>query len=670
MRLRLRRPLTLLVPAALTCALAAGTLPAVASTDDAPAPLNTTEAPEPARGIIVKLADGADGAVTDLVDDVAVELPDDVGVAQTASGPADLGLLELSEQVASGDLDAAIEVLEADPRVEWVVPNGVRLPSATANDPRFRDGSLWNLTGAWGVEAPQAWDITTGSGNVRVAVVDTGLLTNHPDLAGQYVAGRDFVDDEYDCANSACSRIRYRNSFTSANDGNSWDANPADPGDWRDYDNQCRGMAAGTSSWHGTHVAGTIAGKRNNGIGVAGIAPTVKVQPVRVLGRCGGTDWDIAMGVLWASGANVTGYDGGRHGKVPVNRTPAKIINLSLGGWMARPADVREMCKFYGQISAVARKRGSTIVAAAGNNGRNHAQNVPSSCPGYIAVAATDQKGLRVSFSNYGPGIDVAAPGVDIFSTYNSGKRAPTTNSYHSDNGTSMAAPAVAATAALAYSAGITHPDVLERVLKATARRAAGCSAAQCGAGVVSAHRVLTAKTPISAPRLSGTPRPGGTLRATPGSWRNGATVKLTWLRAGRVVTTGSTYRVGKADIGKVVTVRSSATNGTPGIFHQSSVAVKVKPRLAFGMPSKLKKSTRAKLTVKVKAPSVRPTGTIKVYDGKKRIAVKKMKAKNKGKIVIKLPKLKKKGKHRIRVVYSGSGKVSGAKKSKVVRVR
>ncbi|MBC9227436.1 S8 family serine peptidase [Aeromicrobium sp. 636] len=663
----LRRPLTLLVPAALTCALAAGSLPAVAA--DAPDPLNTAPLSQPARGLIVKLADDADGAVADLVDDVAAELPSDIGVAETTSGPADLGLLELSEEVESEDLDAAIEVLESDPQVEWVVPNGVRLPSATASDSYFRDGRLWNLNGAWGVEADKAWDITTGSPNVRVAVVDTGLVANHPDLEGQSVAGRDFVDDEYDCANLACSRIRYRNSFTSANDGNSWDANPADPGDWRDYAGQCAGMAQGRSTWHGTHVAGTIAAKRDNG-GVVGVAPTVKVQPVRVLGRCGGTDWDIAMGVLWASGVNVTGYDGRRHGAVPVNRTPSKVINLSLGGWVPRPADVRELCKFYGQIASVARTRGSTIVAAAGNNGRNHAQNVPSSCPGYIAVAATNQQGLRASFSNYGAGIDVAAPGVAIYSTANSGATGPQTNSYPAYRGTSMAAPSVSAAAAMAYSAGITHPDVVERVLKATARRAAGCSVAQCGAGVVSAHRVLTAKAPTSAPRLTGTPRPGGTLRATPGAWRNGATVKLTWLRAGRAVAAGPAYRVTKADIGKVVTVRATATNGSPGIFHQSSVAVKVKPRLAFGLPSKLKKSTRAKMTVKVKAPYVRPTGTIKVYDGKKRIAVKKLKAKNKGKVVIKLPKITRKGKHRIRVVYSGSGKVSAAKRSKVVRVR
>jgi serine protease len=667
MTLRSRRSLSLIVPAVTTFALAAGAMSAVAQDEPAGGPLNTEEIAEPARGLIVKLADGADSAVSDLVDDVAAELPDDVGVAEAASGPAEMGLLELSEQVDAADLGDAIEQLEANPDVDWVVPNGVRMPSATANDPLYRN--MWNLTGAWGVEANKAWDITTGRSSVRVAVVDTGIVANHPDLAGQYVAGRDFVDDEYSCADRSCSRIYYRKSFISANDGNSWDANPADPGDWRDFNGQCDYLDKSNSTWHGTHVAGTIAARRNNGIGVAGIAPGVKVQPVRVLGRCGGTDWDIAMGILWASGANVTRHDGRRHGAIPVNRTPSKVINLSLGGWTANSADVRSLCKFYGQISSIARQRGSTIVAAAGNNGSNHAHNVPSVCPGFIAVAATTQSGLRASFSNFGRGIDVSAPGVGIWSSANAGSKRPGTNTYLAYEGTSMATPAVSAAAALAYSVGITNPDVVERVLKATARRATSCPTTQCGFGVVSAHGVLTARAPTSAPRISGLARPGRTLRATAGSWRNGAAVKLTWYRGSRAVRTGSAYRVTKADIGQRVTVRATATNGSGLIHHQSAVVVKVKPRLSFSIPSKVKKSKKAKVRVRVVAPYVRATGTIRVYDGKRRIAIKKLHAKNKGKVTITLRKLKK-GKHRIRVHYSGNSKISSAQRSKVVRSR
>ncbi|GAA3534614.1 hypothetical protein AFL01nite_06630 [Aeromicrobium flavum] len=678
---RLRRPLTLVVPLVTTFALAAGALSAVAAEAPADGPLNTEEIAQPARGLIVKLTDEADSSVSDLVDDVAAELPDDVGVAETASGPGEMGLLELSEQVDAADLDDAIEQLQDNPDVAWAVPNGVRMPSATANDPYFTNGRLWNLTGTWGVEANKAWDLTTGSAGVRVAVVDTGLLTNHPDLAGQYVAGRDFVDRDYECANEFCTRIRFRNTFYFANDGNGWDSNPADPGDW-DGASRCAGSPR--STWHGTHVAGTIAAKRNNRIGVAGVAPGVKVQPVRVLGRCGGTDWDIAMGILWASGANVTGYDGGQHGTIPVNRTPSKVINLSLGSWNGTDREhaaqwTRSACKFYGDVAAIARKRGSTIVAAAGNNGSNHAYNVPSVCPGFIGVAATKKDGTRASYSNFGRGIDLAAPGGsgedgdlpgnNIISTFNAGATKPGTNNYAERAGTSMAAPAVSGVAALAYSVGITHPDVVERVLKSTARRAANCPTTACGSGVVSAHRVLTAKAPTSAPRLTGPPRPGRTLRATTGSWRNGAQVKLTWYRGSRAVRTGTSYRLTKADIGQRVTVRATATNGSAGIYHQSSVFVKTKSRLSFSMPSKVKKSKKTRITVKVKAPYVRATGTIRVYDGKKRIASKKLTSKNKGKVKITLRKLKK-GKHRIRVIYSGSGKVTSAQRSKVVRSR
>ncbi|MFO6451743.1 MULTISPECIES: S8 family serine peptidase [unclassified Aeromicrobium] len=678
MTLRLRRPLSLVVPVVTSLALAGGAMAAVAQTEPAPAaPLNTTDAPQPARGIIVKLADDADTEVGDLTDEVAAELPDGVGVANSTEGASDLGVLDLSTQVDATDLDDAIEQLEDNPDVEWAVPNGVRLPSATASDPYYVNGRLWNLNGTWGVHANRAWDITTGSPSVRVGVLDTGVLMGHPDLSGQFVAGYDFVDDEYDCMNSSCSRYAYRRTYISANDRSSWDSNPSDPGDGRTSSAQCEYMGPGRSSWHGTHVAGTIAAKRNNG-GVVGVAPTVKIQPIRVLGRCGGTDWDIAMGILWASGANVNAYDGRRHATVPVNRTPSKVINLSLGGYVPNTTQVRQLCQFYGQIASIARKRGSTIVAAAGNNGGNHAYNVPSVCPGFIAVAATTKTGTRAGYSNYGAGIDLAGPGgsgaaVDgenIISTYNNGDQAPGGYTYEELQGTSMATPAVAATAALAYSVGITNPDVVERVLKATARRSGSCTAAQCGSGVVSAYNVLMAKAPTSAPRISGAARPGRTLRATTGSWRNGATVRLTWYRGSKVVRYGTTYRVTKADLGKKVTVRATATNGSRAIFHQRSVVVKSKPKMAFSMPSKFSKSKKVKLRVKIKAPYVRATGTIRVYDGNKRIAVKKIYSKNKGKVTITLPKIKKKGKHRIRVIYSGSAKVSATKKSKVVRVR
>ncbi|MET1134148.1 MAG: S8 family serine peptidase, partial [Aeromicrobium sp.] len=251
---RLRRPLTLVVPLVTSLALAAGAMAAVAQ-DEPPllaAPLNDAKVEQPARGLIVKLTDAADSEVADLVDDVSDELPDGVTVTDTESG-SDLGLLSLSDQVDESDLESAIEELERHRDVDWAVPNGVRMPSASATDTYYED-YLWNLHGTWSVQADRAWDITTGRPNVRVAVIDTGILPKHPDLRGRFVAGRDFVDDEYRCLNASCTKVKYRKKYISANDGNSWDGSPADPGDWRG-DFTCDGVGAGPSSWHGTHVA-------------------------------------------------------------------------------------------------------------------------------------------------------------------------------------------------------------------------------------------------------------------------------------------------------------------------------------------------------------------------------------------------------------------------------
>ncbi|MFS0884054.1 S8 family serine peptidase [Aeromicrobium sp. 179-A 4D2 NHS] len=667
-----RRLAAALLPVAVSLAVAAGGVQAVAQ-DEPATTLLGTEAPQPARGLIVKLDPAAERDVADLADEVRSELPDDVAVAGTDAASGELGLLELSEQVDAADLDDAIEQLEDQPDVEWAVPNGVRMPSATANDPGF--GQQWNLRGTWGVRADSAWDVTTGSPSVRVAVIDTGVRSDHPDLRGRLVAGRDFVDDEYRCVDNACTKIRYRRTFQSANDGNAWDASPADPGDWRGA-STCGYMGASRSTWHGTHVAGIVAATRNNGVGIAGVAPAVKVQPVRALGRCGGTDWDIAMSVLWAAGINVTAYDR-RHGRIPVNRTPAKVINLSLGAVTNTLREARQACRLYGMVARKARARGALVVAAAGNNGYDHRYNVPSSCSGYLSVAATTPTGEQAFYSNEGAGVDVAAPGgsgpaspsrENILSTWNNGATRPGANVYGTMAGTSMAAPAVAGVAALGQSVGITNPVVLERVLRATARRGS-CSVRACGSGIVDAAGVVNAKAPLSAPRISGLARPGGTLSATPGRWRNTSSVQLTWYRGSTAVASGRTYRPTQADLGREITVRTRAAGGDRAIFHQASVVVRTPSRTAFSMPRTVKESQRATVRVRVTAPYVRATGTVRVYGGKRRIAVKRLYAKDRGTVSIRLPKLKK-GRHAIRVVYSGSAKVSASSRGAVVRSR
>ncbi|MFM8894499.1 MAG: S8 family serine peptidase, partial [Actinomycetales bacterium] len=196
----------------------------------------------------------------------------------------------------------------------------------TPNDPYYAGGSLWGLNGAYGVNAPDAWTITRGSASTVVAVLDTGS-TVHPDLDGTTVPGYDMISDP-----------------AVAVDGNGRDADPSDAGD-----------ASGgySSSWHGTHVAGTINAVASNGVGVVGVAPDVKVQPVRVVGAGGGYTSDILVGITWASGGAVPG--------IPANPTPARVINMSLGGYGACSPDWQS--KIDDAVS-----RGTTVVVAAGNS--------------------------------------------------------------------------------------------------------------------------------------------------------------------------------------------------------------------------------------------------------------------------------------------------------------
>ena len=173
-----------------------------------------------------------------------------------------------------------------------------------------------------------------------------------------------------------------------------------------------------SSSWHGTHVAGTVAAVTNNSAGVAGVAFGAKVLPVRVLGKCGGYTSDIAAGIIWASGGSVPG--------VPANATPARVINLSLGG------SGRATRRRSDAINS-ARSRGTVVVVAAGNSSDTSANFSPASCAGVITVAATDRSGARAYYSNFGAAVAVAAPGGDmrasaangILSTPEQWRRAP-----------------------------------------------------------------------------------------------------------------------------------------------------------------------------------------------------------------------------------------------------
>lgn len=338
-----------------------------------------------------------------------------------------------------------LHALASDPDVDYVQVDELMQATRTPNDPRLVE--QWGFgTSAASLNVRPAWDIATGKGQI-VAVLDTGI-TAHPDLAANVIPGYDFISDSF-----------------IAGDGDGRDADASDPGD-------AEGGRA--SSWHGTHVAGTVAAVTDNALGVAGTAFAAKVQPVRVLGKGGGYTSDIADGMVWAAGGAVSG--------VPANPTPAKVLNLSLGGGgSCNPASLRAIVK--------ARQLGATVVVAAGNDGRDVSTSSPANCPGVVAVAAINEQGGRAWFSNYGAGITLAAPGQGILSTLNTGQTGPGTPSYARYDGTSMAAPHVAGLVALMQSAAAKplSPDEVTKILTRTARPLPGACPQGCGAGLADA---------------------------------------------------------------------------------------------------------------------------------------------------------------------------------------
>jgi serine protease len=306
---------------------------------------------------------------------------------------------------------AFMRSIASDPDVEFVEPDAVMHTQMVPNDPQY--SNQWGLTSnlkpgitTAGIRAESAWDITQGSGSV-IAIVDNGI-TSHSDLNSNIVPGYD---------------------FTYSNRGGSG----SNPGITTE---KCK------VSWHGTHVAGIAAALTNNGIGIAGVAPAAKVVPVRALDACGdGYLSDVADGITWAAGGSIP--------TVPANANPAKIINVSLGGDGACSATFQDAIDF-------ATKQGAVVVSAAGNTTIDTKLFQPANCFNVIAVGATTSLGAKASFSNFGLGVDVAAPGNSIVSTYNNGTSAPGSEGYATLSGTSMAAPFVTGVVALAQSVAPT----------------------------------------------------------------------------------------------------------------------------------------------------------------------------------------------------------------------
>jgi serine protease len=388
-----------------------------------------------------------------------------------------------SAQAAKAETVRAVKALRSSPEVASAGLNYILQAMAVPNDPFYH--LQWHYPM---IKLPEAWNITIGErvgDPVVVAVVDTGVVLAHPDLESQLVAGYDFI------SNTVSSR-----------DGDGIDGNPDDPGDLR---NQT------SSSWHGTHVAGTIAAGTNNGVGVAGVAGGAKIMPIRVLGMGGGTTYDILQGMLFAAGLpNDSGI-------VPLQK--ADIINLSLGGPSFDQASQDAV--------TAARAEGVIIIAAAGNDNTS-VSFYPAAYAGVVSVSAVGITGEKSSFSNYGTTIDVAGPGGDfgsdinldgytdkILSTMIAEPGGVKQFSYDFFAGTSMAAPHISGVAALmrAVAPNLT-PIQFDNLLASGSLTDETGSAGRddlYGFGLINAQKaVFAAQTlagvPTSVPIISATP--------------------------------------------------------------------------------------------------------------------------------------------------------------------
>jgi len=349
-----------------------------------------------------------------------------------------------------------------------------RLP-AVPNDPRWiQQWGLGDADGA-GINVRQAWRYGRGKATV-IAVVDSGIAA-HPEFRGRVLPGYDFIS-----------------SSLVANDGDGRDADPSDPGDWVTQEEATDGRfsddcTASDSDWHGTHVAGIALAAAGNGIGIAGVAPLARLLPVRVVGKCGGTERDLVDGMRWAAGLEVAG--------APLNKNPADVINLSLGSESeCSPA----LQSAIDEISA----QDIAIVAAAGNSASDASLQSPANCFGTATVSALTVNGTLARYSNFGSYVDLAAPGGDsgagIISTVDRGRRGPVGPGYAAYRGTSMAAPHLSGLLAIARGYDPLTPfAALYEVLFAnlapftSASGSAACSVGVCGGGALDAGLFLNA---------------------------------------------------------------------------------------------------------------------------------------------------------------------------------
>jgi serine protease len=481
-------------------------------------------APPAVTGFIVKLR-AAPATATALSQKAALGAVQDLalrhGLVVTEARHITMGLHLLRVQAVRGESAAQLLArLRADPQVEFVDPDERRHALELPNDPLFSNQWYLQNTQPASVDAVDAWSISTGSPGLVIADLDTGVRFDHPDLrsisVNRLLPGYNLISNPHIANNSY---------------GRGPDA--SDPGDWvsaTDIENPLFATCAVTnSSWHGTRVAGILGAITNNATGIAGTTWRGWIEPVRVLGKCGGYDSDIIAGMAWAAGNPVDG--------VPENLYPASLINMSLGEVGSCPAS-------YQAVINELLAENVLVVVAAGNEGGP--VDAPANCAGVVAVAGLRQIGTKVGFSSLGPQIALSAPAgncvniaagqpclFSIQTTTNAGATVPTINTYTDDYnynvGTSFAAPLVTATAGLmlAINGNLTPSQLTER-LQASAKlpfplsndagvqechvpvdaqdlqnTECNCTTATCGAGMTNSYgAVLQAQRPIAAVTL------------------------------------------------------------------------------------------------------------------------------------------------------------------------
>jgi serine protease len=417
-----------------------------------------------------------------------------VGLSMTKSRQLtpNMHVILLKQTLYGADVESTLTALRADPAIEFADVDQRRYALSLPDDPLFIATS--GATGEWYMQTPSsttgdlaatdavsAWGITTGTSGTVIADVDTGVRFDHPDLlraglgtGGRLLPGYDFVSQDENPANSALL-----GTYLVANDGDGWDPDPTDPGDWISTTDQqntvlfpSSNCPVAPSSWHGTRVVGILGAITNNSVGIAGMTWGSWILPVRALGKCGGYDSDIIAGIEWAAGISVSTTAT----PVPDNPYPANIINLSLGG---TGSCISAYQIALNQVTSM----GALIVVSAGN--ASGAVGAPGNCstlvPGVITVAGLRNVGTKVGYSSFGPEVGIAAPAGNcvnttgaclrsIDTTTNLGATTPGQNSYtnqtNSNLGTSFSAPIVSGVAGLmrAVNGNLTPKQLVARL--------------------------------------------------------------------------------------------------------------------------------------------------------------------------------------------------------------